>query len=127
MVAADGSLYITQRYANAVARVSLDDLAVETIPLDGSPFGAAELDGTVWIGAGADGGGRLFPIDGSSVGTPIELPYNPGYIQAIGDDLWAPSLGTHVLGRITPSTGAMAVFDVPGKPLDVLPVVIGSG
>ncbi len=123
MVAANNSLYITQRYANAVSRVSLDDLSVETIPLDGSPFGATVLDGTVWIGAGAsDATGRLFPIDGSVVGTPIEIPYHPGYLEAIGDDVWAPSLGTHKLGRITPSTGEVTVFDVPGEPLDVLAV-----
>ena len=89
IVAADDSLYITQRYANAVARVSLADLSVETIPLDGSPFGAA---GARWHRSGSAPPHRGWRAGRCSRSTAprsarrSSCPYSPGYVQAIDGD-----------------------------------------
>ena len=110
----------------SVARVDLSDMSVEPIPVDGAPFSAALIGETVWVVAGDRDDllrpGRVIPIDGTETGPAIELPIAPGYMRAIGGQLWIASFWDNKLGRVDPATGDVAVFDMPGEPIDMLSV-----
>lgn len=63
MVLHEGWVFVSNRGANQLLRLSVGDWPAETIPLGGAPYGLAKADGRIWTVVSRESGRELVSVD----------------------------------------------------------------
>ncbi len=115
-----GSLWVVDRFANAVTRIDLAQRRVaETIRVGVDPLAAAFGYGALWV---ANGDSGTVSVIRPGAATPIRVSGipSPYGISASAGGVWVASNGMHAVYRIDPDTHAIVARIDLGTPTDFL-------
>jgi DNA-binding SARP family transcriptional activator/DNA-binding beta-propeller fold protein YncE len=113
-----GSLWVVDRFANAVTRIDLAQRRVaETIRTGVNPLAATFGYGALWV-ANGDSGTVSVIRPGAATPTQVKGIPSPDGIAAGAGGVWVASTGTHAVFRIDPDTHAIVARIDLGTPTD---------
>ena len=115
-----GSVWVVDRFANAVTRIDLAERRVaETIKTGVNPLGAAFGYGALWVANGDSGTVAVIRPGAQKPILVRDIP-SPFGISAGDGGIWVASNGTHAVYRIDPDTHAVVARIDLGTPTDFL-------
>ena len=115
-----GSVWVVDRFANAVTRIDLAERRVaETIKTGVNPLGAAFGYGALWV-ANGDSGTVAVIRPGAPKAILVRNIPSPFGISAGAGGIWVASNGMHAVYRVDPDTHAVVARIDLGTPTDFL-------
>jgi len=115
-----GSIWVVDRFANAVTRIDLAERRVaETIKTGIDPLGAAFGYGALWVANGDSGTVAVIRPGAPKPLLVHDIP-SPFGISAGAGGIWVASNGTHAVYRLDPDTHAIVARIDLGTPTDFL-------
>jgi DNA-binding beta-propeller fold protein YncE len=115
-----GSLWVVDRFANAVTRIDLAQRRVaKTIRTGVNPLAATFGYGALWV---ANGDSGTVSVIQPGAATPIQVTGipSPDSISAGAGGVWVASTGAHAVYRIDPDTHAIVARIDLGTPTDFI-------